>query len=180
MNPIAGLSIPVLICYTLLSVGCTSADSSFDSVVEKEDVATQIIIGGKFLYSEKGELRNVLEAGKLERTDDSDIWEVSDGFKLFIDGNNEDYKAILSGGRGVYYSKKSYLIARDGVQLVNIEGEKLNTEYLVWSHDSDKVYTDRPVRIETSTGILHGKGLESDSKFENYKILDPTGSFDLP
>jgi hypothetical protein len=28
--------------------------------------------------------------------------------------------------------------------------------------------------------VLFGKGLEADGSFENYKILEPTGSFDLP
>ena len=72
-----------------------------------------------------------------------------------------------------------HLIAIDDVVLINNEGEKLQTEYLVWSNDSDRVYTNRPVRIETLTGTLEGKGLESDSKFENYRILNPTGAFEL-
>ena len=72
------------------------------------------------------------------------------------------------------------MIAYDDVELINREGEKLNTEYLVWSNDSDIVRTNRPVRIETKTGTLEGNGLEADSKFENYRILNPTGAFDIP
>ncbi|PCJ80704.1 MAG: LPS export ABC transporter periplasmic protein LptC [Bacteroidetes bacterium] len=180
MSPKSGLISLFIVIITSINTGCGSSDATYDSILEKEDVASQIITGGKFLYSEKGEVKNVLEAGKLERSDNNDIWEVTGGFKLFIDGTSGNHQAVLTGGRGTYDSKNGYMIARDDVQLINLEGEKLNTEYLVWSHDSDKVYTDRPVKIETSTGILRGKGLEADSKFENYKILDPTGSFDLP
>ena len=64
--------------------------------------------------------------------------------------------------------------------MINKEGEKLNTEYLVWSNDSDRVHTNRPVRIESKSGTLEGNGLEADSKFENYRILNPIGAFELP
>ena len=67
----------------------------------------------------------------------------------------------------------------DNVVLVNDKGERLETEHLVWSHDSDLVYTTRPVSIETAQGMLRGRGLRSDSHFERYEILNPTGSFEV-
>jgi LPS export ABC transporter protein LptC len=167
--------------FSIFYMGCvTSDDPLTESMSEMEDISTQVITTGEFVYSEKGDVKNILEAGRLERSDDTEIWEVSEGFLLFIGGDKSDHQAILSGGRGNYDPNSGHLIALDGVELVNLEGERLNTEYLVWSHDSDKVHTDRPVSIHTSTGILHGKGLEADSRFEHYRILDPTGSFNLP
>jgi lipopolysaccharide export system protein LptC len=71
------------------------------------------------------------------------------------------------------------LEAWDNVVLVNNKNERLETEHLVWSHDSDLVYTTRPVSIETAQGLLRGRGLRSDSRFERYEILNPTGSFDV-
>jgi|TARA_B110000881_G_C18409140_1_gene430007 LPS export ABC transporter protein LptC len=167
--------------FSIFYMGCdTSDDTLTESISEMEDISTQVITSGEFVYSEKGDVKNILEAGRLERSDDTEIWDVSEGFRLFIGGDKSDHQAILSGGRGNYDPNSGHLIALDGVELVNLEGERLNTEYLVWSHDSDKVHTDRPVSIHTSTGILHGKGLEADSRFEHYRIIDPTGSFNLP
>ena len=151
---------------------------------ELEEIALQEIRGGTFQYSEKGQIKNVLNAGRLERWNSdgssAEIWRVSDGFTLYIDGDNEVHEAKLSGGRGTYNADLGHLVAHDDVELINHEGEKLNTEYLVWSNDSDRVHTNRPVSIETKTGTLHGNGLEADSKFENYRILNPTGAFELP
>mgnify|MGYP002823953249 CR=1 FL=1 len=65
------------------------------------------------------------------------------------------------------------------VVLVNQKGERLLTEHLIWSHDSDLVHTTRPVEIETQQGVLRERGLRADSQFERYEILAPTGSFDL-
>ena len=168
--------------FTIIS--CGVVDSQKVPAAELEEIAQQIIKGGTFQYSEKGQIKNVLQAGRLERwkSDGSsvEIWRVSEGFTLFIEGDNEIHEAVLSGGRGTYNADLGHLVAHDDVELINHEGEKLNTEYLVWSNDSDRVHTNRPVSIETKTGTLHGNGLESDSKFENYRILNPTGAFKLP
>ena len=179
-------------CIFMVEIGCnvqgnsTDVDNQqvdhkdFNGDALDESLSMQVIIDGSFQYSEKGEVRNILEAGKLERFENNDIWQVDEGFTLYIEGDKSTNRAQLSGGRGTYDSKTGHLIARDGVLLVNSEGDKLKTEYLVWSHDSDKVHTNRSVSVETATGVLFGKGLEADGSFENYKILEPTGSFDLP
>ncbi len=165
------------------TISCGVIEAEEVSMEDFEEDALQIIHGGTFQYSEKGVIRNVLKAGRLERWKDDDlineVWQCSEGFTLYIEGNNINHEAILSGGRGLYDADMGHLIAHDNVILINNEGEKLQTEYLVWSNDSDRVYTNRPVRIETLTGTLEGKGLESDSKFENYRILNPTGAFEL-
>jgi LPS export ABC transporter protein LptC len=181
MKTPSGFLFYLLAISSIFYMGCvTSDDNLTESISEMDNISTQVITSGEFIYSEKGEVKNILEAGRLERSEDHEIWDVSEGFRLYIGGDKSNHQAVLSGGRGNYNPNSGHLIARDGVELVNLEGEKLNTEYLVWSHDSDKVHTDRPVSIHTSTGTLHGKGLEADSRFEHYRILDPTGSFNLP
>ena len=168
---------------TLVYISCGANDQDGNAISEREEIAAQIIKGGAFQYSEKGKIKNILEAGRLEgwekEGEASEVWLVSEGFTLYIEGDQENHEAMLKGGRGNYDAKKGHLIAWDDVVLVNNKGERLSTEYLVWSNDSDRVHTNRPVTIVTSSGTLHGKGLEADSKFENYRIIDPVGSFEI-
>ena len=182
MNKITSVFCVFIALFGVSSCGVVETEKL--QVVDLEEKALQVITGGSFKYSEKSQTKNVLEAGRLERWDSdgasSEVWRVSNGFTLYIDGDKENHDAVLSGGRGTYEADLVHLIAYDGVELINREGEKLNTEYLVWSNDSDIVRTNRPVRIETKTGTLEGNGLEADSKFENYRILNPTGAFDIP
>ena len=163
---------------------CRVVESEKVPAVDIEEKALQVISGGTFRYTEKSKIKNVLNAGRLERwnSDNSstEIWRVSEGFTLYIEGDSKKYEAVLSGGRGTYDADQGHLTAYDDVELINKEGEKLNTEYLVWSNDSDRVHTNRPVRIESKSGTLEGNGLEADSKFENYRILNPIGAFELP
>ena len=168
---------------SLVFISCGVSDDENNLISEREEIAAQIIKGGAFQYSEKGDIKNILEAGRLERwengSEESEVWIVSEEFTLYIEGDKENHEALLQGGRGNYDAKKGHLIAWDKVVLINNKGEKLSTEYLVWSNDSNRVHTNRPVTIVTSSGTLHGKGLEADSRFENYRILDPVGTFEI-
>jgi len=66
--------------------------------------------------------------------------------------------------------------AKNNVIVTNIKGEILNTEHLIWDQNKKIIYSDVFVKITTPTQILFGKGLESDERFENWKIKNPTGN----
>tara|TARA_X000000950_G_scaffold288939_1_gene408541 strand:+ start:4214 stop:4750 length:537 start_codon:yes stop_codon:yes gene_type:complete len=147
---------------------------------------SQVVLEGYFEYTERGRVVQSLEAAKLERWESSesaeetpDVWHVDGGFTLYIGGTQAKHNAKLSAVRGTYDDEAGRLEAWEEVVLVNEEGERLETEHLIWSHDSDLVRTDRPVAIHSAQGVLRGRGLTSDSRFERYEILSPTGSFDL-
>ncbi|MGB1347850.1 MAG: LPS export ABC transporter periplasmic protein LptC [Flavobacteriales bacterium] len=166
------------------------ATETGSSDILREGAPIQVVEHGYFEYTERGKLVQALEANRLERWDNPEgegksnqenapLWQVSEGFTLFIGGNRDRHAATLQADRGTYNDQAGRLEAWDNVVLVNNKGERLETEHLVWSHDSDLVYTKRPVSIETAQGLLRGRGLRSDSRFERYEILNPTGSFEV-
>ena len=180
-----------------LSLGCATTpdqeppEKGVDSQaadILREGAPIQVVEQGYFEYTERGKLIQALEANRLERWDhpeeertqaDAPLWQVSEGFTLFIGGNRDRHAATLQADRGTYNDQAGRLEAWDNVSLVNTKGERLETEHLVWTHDSDLVYTNRPVSIKTAQGLLRGRGLRSDSRFERYEILNPTGSFEV-
>jgi LPS export ABC transporter protein LptC len=141
--------------------------------------------GVRFSYSERGEILHVIRAGVLVRAgapddgEDSDVIHVSNGFTMYIEGDENTHQAQLSASRGKLDEAAMRLVAEDDVVLKNTDGDRLETEYLVWAHDSDRVHTDRPVAIYTSNGVIFGKGLESDARFESYRILQPSGEIPI-
>ena len=170
--------------------GC---DTSLESGVQDahhEDLRlpVQVVQGGYFEYTERGEVVQSLEAARLERweqensgseTELDPLWQVDEGFTLYIGGTKSQHDARLSAIRGTYDDQQGRLEAWEEVILVNEAGDMLLTEHLIWSHDSDLVRTQRPVEIRTEQGVLRGRGLKADSRFERYEILAPTGSFEL-
>ena len=65
------------------------------------------------------------------------------------------------------------------MRLTGPSGDTLLTELLYWSADSDRVHTPARVEVRTAEGTLRGTGLESDARFERYRILKPTGTFKI-
>lgn len=143
------------------------------------------IEGGTFRYSERGSSVHMLKATKLDRFEAESEGEsvspiqVSGGFTLYLDGDENQWAARLQAKRGVFDEAHLHMTAKEEVILENKKGDRLETEELTWAQDSDRVWTRRPVTIYTSDGILHGTGLESDGRFEDYVILNPTGAIEI-
>ena len=64
----------------------------------------------------------------------------------------------------------------DQVVFVNTQGERLETEKLTWSQDSNKVFTDRPVKITRRNDIIYGQGLDAEEDFSRYTVRRVTGT----
>ncbi len=175
-----------------VAAGCGPLDrTKLDAGALPEEaprMPAQVVEGGYFEYTERGEVIQALEAAKLERWENESsednalldpLWQVDEGFTLYIGGTKTSHTARLSAVRGTYDDQAGRLEAWENVELVNESGDRMQTEHLIWSHDSDLVRTNRPVEIHTAQGVLRGRGLRADSRFERYEILSPTGSFEL-
>ena len=178
----------LLPAFALESCGTHSDPELPDAPLESRRLPAQVVEGGYFEYTERGEVVQSLEASRLERWEEmasgdvgelDPLWQVDEGFTLYIGGTKARHTARLSATRGTYDDQAGRLEAWEEVVLVNEAGDMLLTEHLIWSHDSDLVRTQRPVEIRTAQGVLRGRGLNADSRFERYEILAPTGSFEL-
>ncbi len=177
----AALLTPLMGCGTSLD-----ADDVAQEEATQQGTPTQVVEQGVFQYTERGRIVQVLEAERIERWENDQeegkspaMWRVDQGFVLYIGGDQTTHEASLSATRGTYDDVHGHLEAWDDVVLINRQGDRLSSEHLVWLHDSDVVRTHRPVEITTAQGVLRGRGLRADSRFERYEILAPTGSFDL-
>jgi len=77
----------------------------------------------------------------------------------------------------IHDKNKDLMEARQDVVVINENGEKLNTEKLVWDNTNRTLETDAFVKITKKEEILIGEGLEANESFTRYKILRPQGSF---
>jgi LPS export ABC transporter protein LptC len=168
-----------------LLLGCANSDADVSDVRADETSPVQTVINGTFRYSERGVILHELHAGELRREErgnaevSEDVVEVRSGFELFIGGDAANHEAHMTADWATLDEKNLRLIAKHAVTLENAEGDVLETEYLVWSEDSNRVWTNRPVTIRTADGVIFGEGLESDARFETYRIIKPRGEMVL-
>ena len=85
--------------------------------------------------------------------------------------------AEIKADTAYYYDKKKLWELRSHVEIKNQQGEKFNTELLFWNQDTQKVYSDKFIRIEQIDRTITGHGFESNQQFTVYTIRKPEGIF---
>lgn len=176
-----------LLCWAV-AAGCGSREPKSDAALGGDSTAAAPptrppvtrMEDVRFSYSERGEIVHVLVAKEIVRTEGERARvDASGGIVLYVDGDERKHAAKMTAQRGWLDEATFEVEAEYDVVVVNAKGDRLETEFITWSAESDLIRTDRPVVIHTSEGVIRGTGLESDSRFERYTILRPTGEIDL-
>lgn len=88
--------------------------------------------------------------------------------------------ASISASYAIYQRQEKLWEARQHVVAVNEKGDSIQTEQIFWDENKGRVYTNANVRIRTASAVLFGKGLESDDRFIDWEIKEPTGVIAVP
>ena len=166
--------------FLLLSAGAAGCRNDLQTVADFETLGTpsQVLEGAALEYSEEGKLTHRLSAARMVRSaEEPPVWEVSGGFTLDVIDDAGQIEAQLAAEHGLFLEETRFLEAQGHVVLRGSLQDTLHTDLLFWSADSDRVHTTAPVEVRTPEGILRGSGLESDARFQRYRILKPTGTF---
>jgi len=83
---------------------------------------------------------------------------------------------VLTADSSRYYEAAGNVLVWDSVQIVTSKGERLNTSELIWNASIQKFFTEKPVRITTSSEVLYGNGMEANSDFTWYRIMNTKGT----
>jgi LPS export ABC transporter protein LptC len=124
-------------------------------------------------YSDSGNVKIILRAPVLEKyknLGEAPYDLLPEGLVIeFIDSIGEVEAKVMSK-YAVHYPKKELLILSNDVQIFNIDGDKLNSEYMTWDARTKKIKSDDFVKITTADEIIYGDGFEANQDFTNYKI----------
>jgi LPS export ABC transporter protein LptC len=165
---------PAFFCLAIAS--CTNDITEIRAIADPSKMPVQTVTNAYYTYSENGHIKNTLKAAQIDQYDgDEGYIEANGGFEMDFFDSLQVEEARLTAKHGNYSNKTKVLRAWEKVELSNREGEKLETEALIFSQDSNRIYTDQFVVIKTKSGTIYGHGLESNSNFTKYKILKPSG-----
>ena len=139
--------------------------------LETRDVTTLISDSGVIRYRITTPLWLVFDKLNPSR------WTFEEGVYLENFDENNDVMADIKADTAYYYDKKKLWELRGHVEIKNQQGEKFNTELLFWNQDTQKVYSDKFIRIEQIDRTITGHGFESNQQFTVYTIRKPEGIF---
>lgn len=129
-------------------------------------------------FYEKTVLSWRLKTAYLERWSETEKIFVRPVFIDIYDSVGEK-TAFLRADSGVMSHQMSSVYAYGHVYALSTKGASVRADSLIWDKAKDLVTTESFVRVVTEDGdVLQGKGFESDSKMDRWKILsNVTGIF---
>lgn len=128
----------------------------------------------------EGVKRATIRAGHLENYDERQYILLDQNIDADFFNSEEVYTTNLKSKVAEIEENRDYMIAIGNVVVISDSGVTLFTDTLSWDNVREKVYTDnRVIFITEEKDTLYGIGFESDVALDNWKILKPTGVFQM-
>ena len=109
----------------------------------------------------------------------NDSYEFPKGLEIFMYDTLGNVTSHMSADYSIYNDKDGIWEAKNNVEVSNEKGDKLNTEYLVWSREKATIETNQFVKIASADGIIYGDGMVADQHFNNWEVKNGRGVFDI-
>ncbi len=109
-------------------------------------------------------------------------WELISENATFPEGNREvilkdltmkihEYKIALTGGSGTYNIQDKNLIINRPIK-IDIDGNKLTTDSLMWNGDKELISTNDAIKFEGKNFLIEGIGLIAKTENQQIRILE--------
>ncbi|MFN8117374.1 MAG: LPS export ABC transporter periplasmic protein LptC [Bacteroidia bacterium] len=163
----------------LLSVSCETDRNEIMALGKKTVMPDLTGSGVTMLYSDSTILKIKLQTPQMQKYEKNvkePVTIMPKGlYVIFYDEKGKE-ATTLKADYGVRYEKSKRMEVKYNVEVVNVNGEKLNTEHLIWDEQRKKIISDKFVKITTAKEIIMGNGLEANQDFTQYEIKEITGS----
>jgi len=169
-------------------LSCENDLSEVQQFIVEDQVAIEVGEGVEVTYSDSGRIEMKVIAPILHRHLDrlNPRRTFPKGLKVFFIGKEQEVESWLVGKQATEYENTHQTIIRDSVMVFNKNGEKLETDHLIWDQKEARIYTDQLVRMTTIDKKIWGYGFEADREFKHWSIravqgelkIDPTNLID--
>lgn len=161
-------------------VACKNDIKDVESLTKMDNLPLEVSKDVKMFYSQEGVVTAMIEAPIMERyVGDEEYTLMPKGVYLETYDSTMKITSTLKSDYAINRTAIGIIEAKGNVQVVNEKGEQLNTEELFWDSKTEKITTDKYVKITTEDEIIEGDGLESNKNFSEYTIKRIRGSISL-
>ncbi len=168
------LAVAVVLCWMS---ACTDLKKETRQVFTQDDVAMEVARDVEILYSDSARVRVRISGPVLHNFTERDDprQEFPQGVKVDFLDERQQAKSTLTAKNAIRRQDKGQVTARDSVVLNTVRGERLETEELIWDEKTEKIFTDKFVKVTKPGEIIYGFGLEANQDFSYWKITVPKG-----
>jgi LPS export ABC transporter protein LptC len=172
--------IPFAIVFTLCSllfISCENEIAKIKTLTSTEELPSITASGYEMLFSDSTVIRFKMHTPELIRHDaeKEPYTEFPKGVKIEKFDANMNIVSSITAEYAKNFDSDQRWEAKNNVIAVNLKGDTLKTEYLVWDTKKEKIFSDQFVKIIRKDQIITGIGFESNQDFSNYEIKNPKG-----
>lgn len=169
----------VVVVFLLFTASCGKDKKDVVEVVfDPETTYTMRTTDIQSLISDSGLTRYRLKAKEMmvfEKAEEP-FWYFPRGIYIEKFDTLFNIEASFEADTAYHWDKKGLWKAIGNVNILNLEGERFETELLYWDSNEERIYSDAFIRIEQHDKTITGIGFESDQNMTNYRIFRPQGS----
>ena len=153
--------------------GCNSQQTSSNDRVDTTDSAfipDSEVSGARIYLYDRGQVTTEIVAEKIIKFESIDSM-----MAYILDIDIFDSTGMVTthivGDSGIIRETTGKMSIFSNVVVTTRDDFKLETDYLYWDSETDKVKSDDFVRITQGDDVMTGWGLEADQQLKSYKIL---------
>ena len=178
-----GTELVLFMLFTLLLstfLACETDIKKVKFITTRDNLPVESAKDAEIIYSDSAVIKVKITAPQLDRyIEENPYIELPKGIEiLFYDGDLE-VASQLTADYAISYEKEGMMEAKGNVVLINEQGEKLNTEHLIWDEEKELIYSNEFVKITTADEIIMGDGFESNQSFTKFKIKNIQGTITI-
>jgi len=171
----------ILVCITMFvvsSCGENKIKPTINTNLDDSEIPSQQSWNSKIIFTDNGILKAIMLSKHLMKFEKKHETLIDD-MKIEFYNPSGEKTSVLTSKKGKVDDISQNMFAIDSVVAVSDSGVTLRTEELMWVNKTQKIKTDRFVRIESPNEIIEGYGFVSDQTLRNYKIRNITYSSDV-
>jgi len=166
--------------FLIVFTSCQTDLQTINQITSVANLPSETAKDAEILYSDSGRVQMKLTAKELDRfSGENPYIELPSGMHIFFYDDSFRVNSELKSDYGKRFEKNGKMEAKRNVEVINVKGEKLNTEHLIWEEAKEMIYTEAFVKITTEDEVIYGNGLESNQDFTKYKIKNIKGTINL-
>jgi LPS export ABC transporter protein LptC len=134
----------------------------------------------EWFYTKNGEASFKLNSPQMFRFEGEEPYlEFPSGISLQSFQEKGEKDSYLKADYAIKYLEDKIIEAKGSVLLQNIEGDKLETEFLIWDEANELIYTEEFVKITKGQQVIMGEGFQSDIYITEYTLKKSKGILNI-
>jgi len=135
----------------------------------------------EILYSDSAKIKAKITAPELNRfrkQDNKPYLEFPKGIHVYFYDDNFKLKAEVYSKYAIYQEAAKLWEARNDVVVVNVKGDRLNTEQLFWDENKQIIYTNKFAKVTKLNGevAIGQRGMTAAQDFSHWRMIGNSGT----